>query len=202
MSITPASGSTGQGKNSAVVLTLSREKITKDETTNLLVEADGASVPLEVNVLFGDKEEGGEGGGEGGSDKKGSCKEITSCDSEVKIEFLSCLKNVDTVEFQFTMTNNREDWRVWFNRDKSGSLDDKGNSYSGSYTKVYVGDSNTFVTGGSSVSFLKGAKVKCRVVIPGIKDEAVYLQRWEWIISSSEPWNPQTKKVMFAEVKW
>ena len=48
--------------------------------------------------------------------------EIVSCDSEVKIEFLSCVKNADAVEFQFLLTNNREDWQVWFNRDQSDTM--------------------------------------------------------------------------------
>jgi len=198
LSVSPSSGTTGQGKSSAVEVHIDRTKITEDVTANLIVEADGESMPLEINVQFGESE----GGGDDPSGGEGSCGEITSCDSEVKIEFLSCIKNADAVEFQFMLTNNREDWQVWFNRDKSDAVDDKGNSYPGYNTKFYVGNSDSFVTGGNAVTFMKGVRTKCRVIIPGIKAEASFLQRLDWVISSSQPWNPQVKKITFTEVKW
>ena len=106
------------------------------------------------------------------------------------------------VRFQFLLTNNREDWQVWFNRDQSDGVDDKGNSYPGYNTKFYVGNSDSFVTNGNAVSFMKGVSTKCRVIVPGIKNEASSLQRLDWVISSSQPWNPQVKKIAFTEVKW
>lgn len=198
ISVSPSSGTTGQGKSSAVVVNIDRTKITEDVTVNLIVEADGGSMPLEINVQFGESE----GGGDGSSGGEGSCGEITSCDSEVKIEFLSCIKNADAVEFQFMLTNNREDWKVWFNRDNSDAVDDKGNSCPGYNIKFYVGNSDSFVTGGNAVTFMKGVRTKCRVIIPGMKAEASFLQRLDWVISSSQPWNPQVKKITFTEVKW
>lgn len=199
LKVIPANGTTGQGKSSTVVVKIDREQITQDVTANLLVEADGESMPVSVSVQFGGSEGGG---GDDPSDKKGSCKEIVSCDSEVKVEFLSCVKNADAVEFQFMLTNNREDWQVWFDRDKSDAVDDKGNSYFGYHTKFYVGNSDSFVTNGNAVKFMKGVSTKCRVVVAGIKDGASLLQRLDWIISSSQPWNPQVKKITFTEVKW
>ena len=197
--IAPVSGTTSQGKSSTVVVNIDREKITQDVTANLLVEADGESMPVAISVKFGESEGGG---GDEPSEGKGSCGEIVSCDSEVKIEFLSCVKNADAVEFQFLLTNNREDWQVWFNRDQSDGVDDKGNSYPGYNTKFYVGNSDSFVTNGNAVRFMKGVSTKCRVIVPGIKNEASSLQRLDWVISSSQPWNPQVKKITFTEVKW
>ena len=182
-----------------MVVNIDREKITQDVTANLLVEADGESMPVAISVKFGESEGGG---GDEPSEGKGSCGEIVSCDSEVKIEFLSCVKNADAVEFQFLLTNNREDWQVWFNRDQSDGVDDKGNSYPGYNTKFYVGNSDSFVTNGNAVRFMKGVSTKCRVIVPGIKNEASSLQRLDWVISSSQPWNPQVKKITFTEVKW
>lgn len=199
LKVTPVNGTTAQGKNSTVIVNIDREKISQDMTANLLVEADGESMPVEISVKFGESEGGG---GDEPSEGKGSCGEIVSCDSEVKIEFLSCVKNADAVEFQFLLTNNREDWRVWFNRDQSDGVDDKGNSYPGYNTKFYVGNSDSFVTNGNAVSLMKGVRTKCRVLVPGIKDGASFLQRLDWVISSSQPWSPQVKKITFTEVKW
>lgn len=199
LSVTPQSGTTAQGKNSAVVVNVDRSKITEDVTTNLLVEAEGESLPLEVQVVYGEESQGG---GDEPGDTKGSCKKIVSCDSEVAVEFLSCVKSGNVVEFQFTVTNNRDDWQVWFDRDGSNAYDDKGNSYPGYYTKIYMGDTDNIVTNGNAVSFLKGVKTKFRVVIPDVKDEASELQRWDWVISSSQPWSPQVKKVVLEGVKW
>lgn len=81
-------------------------------------------------------------------------------------------------------------------------MDDKGNSYPGYNTKFYVGNSDSFVTNGNAVSFMKGVRTKCRVLVPGIKDGASFLQRLDWVISSSQPWSPQVKKITFTEVKW
>ena len=194
LKVTPVNGTTAQGKNSTVIVNIDREKISQDMTANLLVEADGESMPVEISVKFGESEGGG---GDEPSEGKGSCGEIVSCDSEVKIEFLSCVKNADAVEFQFLLTNNREDWR-----DQSDGVDDKGNSYPGYNTKFYVGNSDSFVTNGNAVSLMKGVRTKCRVLVPGIKDGASFLQRLDWVISSSQPWSPQVKKITFTEVKW
>lgn len=68
--------------------------------------------------------------------------------------------------------------------------------------KFYVGNSDSFVTNGNAVRFMKGVSTKCRVIVPGIKNEASSLQRLDWVISSSQPWNPQVKKITFTEVKW
>ena len=46
LSVDPAQGTTGQGKNSAVVVTIDRTQITEDVSTNLLVEGDGESMCL------------------------------------------------------------------------------------------------------------------------------------------------------------
>ena len=199
LSVTPQSGTTAQGKSSAVVVNIDRSKITEDVSANLLVEAEGESLSLEIQVVYG---EDSQGGGDEPGDTQGSCKKITSCDSEVDVEFLSCVKNGNVVEFQFAVTNNREDWQVWFNRDGSDAFDDKGNTYPGYYTKIYIGDTENTVTNGNAVSFLKGVKTKYRVVIPNVKDEASELQRWDWVISSSQPWSPQMKKVVLEGVKW
>ena len=199
LNVTPQSGTTAQGKNSAVIVSVDRSKITEDVTTNLLVEAEGESLPLEVQVVYGEESQGG---GDEPGDTKGSCKKIVSCDSEVAVEFLSCVKSGNVVEFQFTVTNNRDDWQVWFDRDGSDAYDDKGNSYPGYYTKIYIGDTENIVTNGNAVNFLKGVKTKFRVVIPDVKDEASELQRWDWVISSSQPWSPQVKKVVLEGVKW
>ena len=123
LKVTPVNGTTSQGKSSTVVVNIDREKITQDVTANLLVEADGESMPVEISVKFSESEGGG---GDEPSEGKGSCGEIVSCDSEVKIEFLSCVKNADAVEFQFLLTNNREDWRGLFNKEQTGGGGDKG----------------------------------------------------------------------------
>lgn len=199
LSVTPQSGTTAQGKSSAVVVNINRSKIAEDVSANLLVEAEGESLPLEIQVVYGDDSQGG---GDEPGDTQGSCKKITSCDSEVDVEFLSCVKNGNVVEFQFAVTNNREDWQVWFNRDGSDAFDDKGNTYPGYYTKIYIGDTENTVTNGNALSFLEGVKTKYRVVIPNVKDEASELQRWDWVISSSQPWSPQMKKFVLEGVKW
>ena len=59
LKVTPVNGMTAQGKNSTVVVNIDREKISQDMTANLLVEADGESMPVEISVKFGESEGGG-----------------------------------------------------------------------------------------------------------------------------------------------
>ena len=59
LKVTPVNGTTAQGKNSTVIVNIDREKISQDMTANLLVEADGESMPVEISVKFGESEGGG-----------------------------------------------------------------------------------------------------------------------------------------------
>lgn len=197
LSVTPVSGTTASGKSSTVVVNVDRSKITEDVTTNLIVEADGESLPVEVSVT---KNGGGDEGGEGGEGSGGSCGKITSCDSKVNVSFLQCIKNGNVVEFEFMVTNNGEDWRVWFNVSKAICVDDKGNTYQGIYMPFYIGDSK--VTDGNPFYFLKNTPMKCRVVVQSVKDGAAFFKRFDMPISSTTPWNPQLKKITFEDIKW
>lgn len=213
LTVDPSQGTTGQGKNSAVVVTIDRSQITEDVSTNLLVEGDGESMSVAVTVQAdkqedpedpGEEEPGEEEPGEEdpGEDASGSCASIAPWDAEVDVEFLSCTKFGGTVELRFTVTNHDEDWDVWFNRDKCDAIDNQGNTYRGYYTEIYVGDTDQFVTNGNAVTFLQDVTYQCRVVIPDVSDEAEYLQRWDWLISSSQPWKASEERMTFKEIRW
>lgn len=197
MSIKPLSGTTASGKSSVVVIDIDRTKITKDITTNLIVEADGESIPVEVSVT---KNDGGDEGGEVGGG--GSCGTITSCDTKVKVAFLQCIKIGNTVEFEFKVTNNGDDdkWQVWFNAETAICVDDKGNSYSGTKMPFYIGDKR--VTNGNAFTFLKGVPTDCKISVQNVNDAAAYLKRFDIQISSTQPWKPQQQKITFEDIKW
>lgn len=194
LSVTPVSGTTASGKGSVVVINIDRSKITEASTTNLIVEADGESIPVEVSVTANG---GGGGSGEGSG---GSCGTITSCDSKVNVSFLQCVKNGSTVEFEFTVTNNNDDWQVWFNVETSVCVDDKANSYRGTNMPFYIGDNR--VTNGNAFTFLKNVPVKCKISVKDVKDAAAYLKRFDLQISSTQPWKPQLNKITFEDIKW
>lgn len=194
LSVTPVSGTTASGKGSVVVVNIDRSRITKDVTTNLIIEADGESIPVEVSVTVnGEGGESGEGGG-------GSCGTITSCDSKVNVSFLQCVKNGSTVEFEFTVTNNSDDWQVWFNVETSTCVDDKSNSYRGTNMPFYIGDNR--VTNGNAVTYLENVPVKCKLSVKDVQDAAAYLKRFDLQISSTSPWKPQLNKITFEDIKW
>lgn len=194
LSVTPVSGTTASGKGSVVVVNINRSKITKDVTTNLIVEADGESIPVEVSVTTNG------GGDEGGEGEGGSCGNITSCDSKVNVSFLQCIKNGNAVEFEFTVTNSGDDWQVWFNVEKSTCVDDKGNSYQGTYMPFYIGDNK--VTNGNAAAFLKNTSAKCKIIVQNVKDAAACLKRFDLQISSTSPWKPQLKQITLEDIKW
>lgn len=66
LSVNPRSGNTNQGKSSAVIVSIDRTQITQDVSANLIVEADGESLPLEITVKC--TESGDSGDSNSGSD--------------------------------------------------------------------------------------------------------------------------------------
>lgn len=58
------------------------------------------------------------------------------------------------------------------------------------------------IGGGYAMVPLIENEIVTKHLVPGIKDGASFLQRLDWVISSSQPWSPQVKKITFTEVKW
>lgn len=196
LSVSPSSGGAAPDGSSTVVVNIDRSQLTKDVRSILIVESDGESFPIEVFVGVsggGSGEDGGDGGG-------GSCGAITSCDSKVNVSFLQCVKNGSAVEFEFMITNGGDDLQLWFSVDSSDSVDDKGNTYKGNYTSIYIGDKK--MMNGSSFNFIKNTPTKCKVTVPNVKATAAFLKRFDVQISSTQPWATQFKKITLEDIKW
>ena len=66
--VSPISGSTGMGKSSSVVVTLDRSKLTEDNnTTTILVNADGESLPVTIKAQKESNGNGDDDNNQGGS---------------------------------------------------------------------------------------------------------------------------------------
>jgi hypothetical protein len=116
LTILPRTGTTAQGASSTVKLTIDRSKISNESSTvstSFIVEGSSFSkaVSVVVNNVTTSGNQGGSGnesengGGTTGSEDYSSAK-ITSCDSKVKVELLSCNRSGDVVTLNFRLTNN------------------------------------------------------------------------------------------------
>lgn len=198
LSVTPTSGSTAEGKSSTVVVNIDRSKITSDVSTNLIVEADGESLPMEVTVTKTGSGGEGEGGGEGG----GSCEKITSCDAKIKVEFTQCTKIGNTVEFLFKVTNTSDDVALKFDTSALKGYDDIGNAYDYTKSELYLSGQRITLGGTSSMTFPKNVALQGKVKLPSISSKATYISRYDIKINGSTPWQVSTDKIQFENVRW
>lgn len=195
LSVSPSSGSTAYGKESAVVVNIDRQRITKDETVILLVEAEGEALSVEVSVA-----KNGSDGGE--LDGGGSCGTITPYDAKLKTEFVQCTKIGSTVEFRFKITNEGEDVTLTFDTSLLKGYDDSGKTYDFNSSEFYVGEQRIYSGGTASASFPKNVSVACRVVVKNVASEAGKLTRYEVVTTNSTPWKVLNSKMQLEDIRW
>lgn len=123
LNVDPSMGVTAQGQQSNVKVIIDRTKITKDESTNLIIEAGGGSKSIAIYVNSG--KSNGDGNNNSGSTYEDySSATISSCDDRVEAEIVSCKRNNSTVVFTYKLTNvglgDVNDWRIY--PTNSGSL--------------------------------------------------------------------------------
>lgn len=196
LSVTPTSGSAAEGKSSTVVVNIDRSKITGDVNANLLVEADGESLPIEITVMKTGS--GGDIEGEGG----GSCEKAISCDTKMKVEFKQCVKIGSAVEFQFKVTNLGDAVTLKFDTSALKAYDDAGNVYDYTKNELYLSDQRITLGGTSSMVFQKNIPVQGKVRLPNIASKATYINRYEIKINSSTPWAVLTNEIVFENIRW
>lgn len=192
LSISPSSGSTAQGKESTVVVNVDREQITKDETAILLVEAEGESLSVEVTVL-----KNGEGGNEYPSEG-GSCEKITPWDVDLKTEIVRCVKVGNTVEFQFKVTNVREDVTVTFK--SYGGIDNKGNTYDSRNSEFKIAYKPANIL---PFLFPRNLPIHGQIILRNVPSDVYSVTRY-WIVvdNKSKPWEILNAKLEFENIKW
>lgn len=196
LSVTPTSGSTAKDKKSTIVVNIDRSKITGNTSENLIVEADGESLPIEITVM-----KTGSGGDNEGEDG-GSCETVTSCDAKVKIDFTQCVKIGNAVEFQFKVTNLSDAVTLKFDTSALMGYDDAGNAYDFKKSELYLSGERITLGGASSMVFQKNIPVQGKVRLPNIASEAAYISRYEIKIIGSTPWEVLTDEIVFENIRW
>lgn len=192
LSVTPTRGTTASAKESTVVVNIDREKITKDETANLLVEGEGESHSVEISVA---KNESG-----GGSEQPdgGSCGTITPWDTKLKTEFTGCIRVGNTVEFNFKVTNTGDDVKLQF-KSYSG-LDNEGNAYDSSNSELTVAGKKANIL---PVDFPKNVSIPGKVVLRNVPSDVYSIARYQIVIEKkSEPWQVLNTELKFEDIKW
>lgn len=101
LSVSPSSGSTAQGKESAVTVKVDRSKLKATSSTSFIINGDGESISFIVSAEVGTAD-----GGSGDGDPSTPTNEnIISCDNGIQIKILNCKRNINTLELKYTMTN-------------------------------------------------------------------------------------------------
>lgn len=193
LSVEPASGSTAASKESTVIVNVDRERVTKDETAQLLVEADGESLSIEVFVS-----KSGEGGEGGDQPNGGSCKSITPWDTKLKTEFTGCVRVGNTVEFQFKVTNTREDVKLSFK--SYGGIDSKGNAYDSGNSEFVISNKPANIL---PFLFPGNVAIPGKITLKNVPADVYSVARYQIVIESkSEPWQVLNTELKFEDVKW
>ena len=194
LNISPESGGTAYGKESTVVVNIDRNRITKDETAILLVDAEGESLSVEVSVT--------KNGNDGGESDGGSCGTITPYDAKLKTEFVQCTKIGSTMEFRFKITNEGEDVTLTFDSSQLRGYDDMGNEYDFNQSEFYIGDKRIYSGGMTSRLFPKYVPLSCRILLKKVSVQAGYILRYEVPTTKSTPWEVLNQKMQFEYIRW
>lgn len=96
MTVTPSEGVTEAGRYTTVSITVDWSKVLADETAILIVEADGLTEALVVNIKYVP--------GEGQEDY--SSATVRSGDSRIIAEIVSCKRSGSNVVFEYTLKND------------------------------------------------------------------------------------------------
>ncbi|QIU93401.1 carboxypeptidase regulatory-like domain-containing protein [Bacteroides faecium] len=193
LSVTPANGSTASAKESTIVVNIDRSRIKKDETTILLIDAEGESLSVEVSVS---KNEDGEG--DGSQPDGGSCGVITPWDMELKTEFVGCIRIGSTVEFRFNVTNVAEDVKLTFKSYEG--IDNKGNKYDSSNSEFKVSNKTANIL---PFLFPRNVPIPGQVILKNVPSNVYSVARFQIVIEKkSEPWSVLNTELKFEDVKW
>ncbi len=124
LTVLPRTGTVAHGASSTVKLTIDRTKISNTASsvnTSFIVEGSSFSQAVNVvvnNVTTSGNSGTGTSGGSGtttGSDT--SSAKITSLNSDIKAEIISCKRNDDVVTLDFRLTNNgSKSYSAYFNQ--------------------------------------------------------------------------------------
>lgn len=112
LSVSPSVGSTSEGKSSTVKVMIDRSKITKDVNTSFNVEAAGGSQSVQVFVSYKNTSSGNEGDEtaepddeEDGTREDYSSASVSSGDSRIEAEIVSCKRSGSSVTLTYTLRN-------------------------------------------------------------------------------------------------
>lgn len=192
LNVMPASGTTASAKESTVVVNVDRDKINKDETAILLVDAEGESHSVEISVALN------ESGGGNEQPDGGSCGKITPWDTKLKTEFRGCIRVGNTVEFNFKVTNTGEDVKLQF-KSYSG-LDNKGNAYDSGNSEFTVSGKAANVL---PFEFPKNVSISGKIVLRNVPSDVYSIARYQIVIEKkSDPWQVLNTELKFEDVKW
>lgn len=197
LSVTPERGTTSYDKESTVVVNIDRNRVSKDETAILLVDADGESLPVEVSVSLA-----GSGGSEPEEGGGGSCGTITPFDTKLKTEFVQCIKIDTNVELSFKIQNTGSDVEITFDTSKLKGYDNNGKAYDFNSSEFYIAGQRIYSGGTTSVSFPNNVPLSCRVVMKNVSSEASFISRYEIVTSRSTPWQVLNNTMKFENIRW
>ena len=164
MTVLPRQGETAMGKSSDVKVTIDRNSISSPQSTFLIVNANGESQPIAVNVDVAMSSADNNDGTGAGKEEDYSFVSIDSCHESIIPEIIGCKRSGSAVTFTYKLTNqykNIEDWRIYppavsapTGGKSSNISDDEGNDYL--YPKMTFGTAYTTGTVSLNTRFYKG----------------------------------------------
>lgn len=193
--VSETSGSIAIGKTKAVVVAVDYTKITQSISTYLILSSDDESVSIKINVSKSGSSEGGNDGGSDtdgdgndsgdgsgndgndpiyGSEETGFCGPI-SFDSNYKVDFVSCKRNLNEVLIQLKVTSIGADRTFRYYPSIPIAYDDMGFDYR---PKVKVGSDNSYYEGYyTSFTFPKDIPLNMYIKVEDLNEESTKFPR-------------------------
>ncbi|HIZ85175.1 MAG TPA: carboxypeptidase-like regulatory domain-containing protein [Candidatus Coprenecus stercoravium] len=190
LTVSPTEGSTAMGKSSSVKVTVDRSKLSEDVTSTFTVNAAGGSLSVMVDVKCsdsGDDDEDPDNQG-GGTDEPSvnedySSAEVTSGDSRIIPEIVSCRRSGANLVFEYTLRNDGlgyiNAFRIAYPQETAGGdayttiTDDLFNNYTELASSTFNGESANSTDGYSfPVPFPDGVKCKGSMTIKDFNSTA------------------------------
>lgn len=205
MKVSPLSGTTAINKSSVVKVDIDRSKITQNVSTSIIINADGESLPILINVdVDGNK---GSETPAGESKEDYSTASVESCDSRIEVDIINCKRTGSSVVFSYYIKNasmfkDIDEFRLYAlsSTDYSYVMDDTGLSYTYQNAKFTLAGHNSN-SGLCITRLLEGIKVPGTITLTGVSSDAKFLSVGVYCIAYPESqYNLATKYIKFSNV--
>ncbi|MCM1151319.1 MAG: carboxypeptidase regulatory-like domain-containing protein [Alistipes sp.] len=204
LTVSPLSGKIAMNGSETLSVNIDRSKISNDATAFFTVNAAGRAQTIMV-IVNSNTSSGGNTGGDSGKDDYSSAS-ISSCDSRISADIISCKRSGSSVVFTYSLTNtssNISDFRIYAVGPTTYSdvSDDAGHTYTYQDSKFAFGGNSPSGSSIISTSLPTNAKKNGTITLNNVSTNAkkLYISIYCTAYPASV-YNLESNYITFSEV--